>query len=209
MSRDRYLAIAVAFSLGALLVLTPTLASVFVNEPVSIAVGNSSAFAVLSNQTSPLATNSALVNPQGTVANITVSGTWSKSNDTSYQNITGYIALDLNAQTSAYTFVRIASYTGNTSISEPRFYINSPSGGEVLEAYFTNGVPINSGTPVQFGSDHKLNFTLSFQARSSGSKILYIYTQAVVLDVITYTPGSSPVYLHETINMALNEKVLG
>lgn len=198
-----------AFGLGVLLVLSPTLAGVFINEPFSITTGKGNSFAVFSNQTSPLPPSSALVNPQGTIANVTVSGTWSKSNDTSYQNITGYIALDLNSQTSAYTYISIESYSGNMSISGPRFYINSPSGGDVLDAYFINGVPVNTGTPVQFGSDHKLNFTLSFQAKSSGSKILYIYTQTVVLDVITYTPGSSPVYLHETINMVLNEKVLG
>lgn len=192
-----------------LLFLAPALGSVFVNNPVHSNINQTQSFAQFTNRTSPLASTSTLVNQQGTEANISISATWTRSNDTSYQNINGFIALALFKGQSADSYLFVSSHKGNMNISSPRLYLNQSQSPGVLESYFTESGWKDLRVPVQFGSSNQLNFSISFHANSSESKILHFYHQSITLEVVAYTPGTGGVYLQEIVNLSLTEVVLG
>lgn len=188
----------------------PAYASVIVSDPFSVGTSQVEPFVVISNNTSSIPQSQVQINQYGTEANVSVSGTWESSGLGTPKEVYGVASQVLLKGDNAYARVESADVSGYYNLSHLEVLFNGSTAASVEQTSLKSGTMTVYGNNVSFNRAVPMNLTISFAPSSHSTKPIQIEDAFLTLNILTYYPaGSSGVFIHERINIALTMTILG
>lgn len=193
---------------GMLVMIVPVYGSVITNNQLSVETHQVGPFIRLSNDTTSLPAGNVQINSYGTEANVSMSGTWQLSNTSADRTVNGFVSQNLNKTAVAYSYLEVSNLTGTSHLSSLKLYLNQSDAPGQLELNFSSGVLVDYMIPVKANISTPLNFSISFSPYTASNKLIQYFTVYMSLDVVTYShSGGGSVYIHETVNVEITEKI--